>query len=372
LVDELADFLDSSVERGTFRTNVSLIGELGEISARMRFHFIATLQEEEWLKRKNIDREYWNKISDRYENRSLTNVDFKRIAGERILHKKNPVRIANIYEIVRQRFPNLVFDEEDNEAGFMLIYPVHPFVFKGIDIMNNVAGTSRQRTALGYISTECKKIENQPADTFLTVDSIYDYYFSDIEVRNKLSDFHRVHAYFEENVFDQLDKEFRALAEKTLKALIVLCLGQIEENRPSDIADLLLSSTIEDGSLNYEIYEGLLHEMRQIGSRYLKVKTVDGQPVYYLDLQREGPNARDEIEKLKVEISDTDTDLYTGFEAAFSQRLRGENLAFGQIEVKWTDTNTRRQGHISFCKKLSGAEIESAFFRLPKEKGESK
>ncbi len=174
LVDELADFLDSSVERGTFRTNVSLIGELGEISARLRFHFIATLQEEEWLKRKNIDREYWNKISDRYENRSLTNVDFKRIAGERILHKKNPVRIANIYEIVRQRFPNLVFDEEDNEAGFMLIYPVHPFVFKGIDIMNNVAGTSRQRTALGYISTECQKIENQPSDTFLTVNSIYD------------------------------------------------------------------------------------------------------------------------------------------------------------------------------------------------------
>ena len=363
LVDELADFLDSSVERGTFRTNVSLIGELGEISARLRFHFIATLQEEEWLKRKNIDREYWNKISDRYENRSLTNVDFKRIAGERILHKKNPVRIANIYEIVRQRFPNLVFDEADNEAGFLLIYPVHPFVFKGIDIMNNVAGTSRQRTALGYISTECKKIENQPSDVFLTVDSIYDYYFSDIEVRNKLADFHRVHTYFEENVFDRLDRDFRTLAEKTLKALIVLCLGQVEDNRPSDIADLLLYSTIEDGSLNYEIYESLLHEMRQIGSRYLKVKTVDGQPVYYLDLQI-GPNARDEIEKLKVEISDTDTDLYTGFEAAFSQRLRGENLAFGQIEVKWTDTNTRRQGHISFCKKLSGAEIESALNRF--------
>ena len=364
LVDELADFLDSSVERGTFRTNVSLIGELGEISARLRFHFIATLQEEEWLKRKNIDREYWNKISDRYENRSLTNVDFKRIAGERILHKKNPVRIANIYEIVRQRFPNLVFDEEDNEAGFMLIYPVHPFVFKGIDIMNNVAGTSRQRTALGYISTECQKIENQPSDTFLTVDSIYDYYFSDIEVRNKLADFHRVHTYFEENVFDRLDQDFRTLAEKTLKALIVLCLGQIEDNRPSDIADLLLYSTIEDGSLNYEIYEGLLHEMRQIGSRYLKVKTVDGQPVYYLDLQREGPSAREEIEKLKLEISDDDTDLSTGFEAVFGQRLRQENLDFGQIEVKWTETNTKRKGHLAFCKQLDGGEVEAALNRF--------
>ena len=280
------------------------------------------------------------------------------------MHKKNPAKVANIYEIVRQRFPNLVFDEEDNEAGFTLIYPVHPFVFKGIDIMNNVAGTSRQRTALGYISTECKKIENQPSDTFLTVDSIYDYYFSDIEVRNKLTDFHRVYTYFEENVFDRLDKEFRTLAEKTLKALIVLCLGQIEENRPSDIADLLLYSTIEDGSLNYEIYEGLLHEIRQIGSRYLKVKTVDGQPVYYLDLQREGPSAREEIEKLKVEISDDDTDLYTGFEAVFSQRLKGENLAFGHIEVKWTDTNTKRKGHLAFCKQLDGEEIESALNRF--------
>ncbi|MGQ9615858.1 MAG: DUF6079 family protein [Spirochaetota bacterium] len=290
LMDELADYLDRSLDWDTINLNISFLQEVGEISQKIKVHLVATLQEEKWFEEKGIDRVKWQKIRDRFESLPLSNVDFKKIAGERVLRKRDKKRLLDLYQEVKKRFPQMVFDEKNDKEGFALIYPVHPFVFRAIEKMNRF--TFKQRTALGFISYGSYKIQQMAWDTFLAVDSVFDHYFEDLELRRRLQNYWDVYIFFEDNLFRKMDQDFVEVGKALVKALLILKIGDFEEKTPRELADLLLRPIGDEGGLNHKIYAGILDDLRaRGGARYLKRITKVGEPAYYIDISQAGPSA---------------------------------------------------------------------------------
>jgi hypothetical protein len=369
LLDELADYLDRSSEWGTINQNISFLQEIGEISQKTKVHLIAALQEEQWFHIKGIEEAKQRKIVDRFESWTLSNVDFKKIAGERILRKRDKNKLLSYYPEIKRRFPSIIFDEKDDKEGFSLIYPVHPFIFKAIEAMNLAGGSSRQRTALGFISEKVAEIKEKPWDTFLTIDAVFDFYFEDPEIQKKLHSFWRCYQYFEENVFPKVDEDFKDIATSLLKTMIVLRIGEFEEKTAKELADLVLLGVGEDGQVNYSIYEGLIEkELRDKGgARYIKKITKLGESAYYIDVGYDGPSASEEIERVAQSIPDTDKDIIKVFENFWSERLKEagwfafqeENLGLEGIlkytnvdKVEWKSKNVERSGKVYFVSEL--------------------
>ena len=380
LLDELADYLDKSLDWNTFNINISFLQEIGEISKKIKLHFIATLQEEKWFGEKGVDREKWQKIRDRFESLTLSNVDFKKIAGQRILRKRDIGRMETIYVELKKRFPSLIFDERDDRQGFLLIYPVHPFVFKAIEKMNLAGGTTRQRTSLGFIASEVEKIKNKPYDYFLSIDSVFDYYFEDPEIqRRKLKDYYQIYIFFQDNVFPKLDREFLDIGEAIIKTLLVLKIGDFEEKTSQEICDLILHSVVEEG-INYEIYHGILEDLRQKGgARFLKCITREGQPAYYIDIVHK-PSILDEIENSVRIIKDEDPEIIDLHRLFWEEKLKEANFGIfaeerrslfenptwscDAIGVLWNSRNSGRKGKVFFAKDLDEKTLLTLSDRL--------
>jgi len=372
LADELADYLDRSLDWGTINLNISFLQEIGEISQKIKLHFIATLQEEKWFEEKGIDRAKWQKIRDRFESLPLSNVDFKKITGERVLRKRDKKRLFDLYSEVKRRFPQIVFDEKNDKEGFALIYPVHPFVFKAIEKMNPF--TSKQRTALGYISNGAYKIQHMAWDTFLTVDSVFDHYFQDLELQKRLQNYWDVYNFFEDNVFRKLDSDFVEVGKAIVKALLILKIGNFEEKTPQELADLLLLSIGDDGGLNYRVYEGILEDLRAKGGvRNLKRITKAGEPAYYINISKVERPAVEEIEYTARPIKDDDPAIHKLFLRFWNTRIKEDGYseikerpaslwetipAYTDVKgVIWESRNVERQGKVYFTENLSTNQL---------------
>jgi len=372
LVDELADYLDRSLDWGTINLNISFLQEVGEISQKIKVHFIATLQEEKWFEEKGIDRAKWQKIRDRFESLPLSNVDFKKIAGERVLRKRDKKRLLDLYEEVKRRFPQMAFDEKNDKEGFALIYPVHPFVFRAIEKMNPF--TSKQRTALGFISYGSYEIQQKAWDTFLAVDSVFDHYFEDLELRRRLQNYWDVYTFFSDNVFGKMDPDFVEVGKAIVKALLILKIGNFEEKTSQELADLVLRSIGDEGGLNYQIYEGILDDLRaKGGARYLKRITKAGEPAYYIDISQVGPSAAEEIENTARQIKDDDPAISKVFRRFWNTRIKEDGYSeisdetpnlWGAMppstdarEVIWESRNVERQGKVYFAENLNTDQL---------------
>ncbi len=368
LVDELADYLDRSLDWGVINLNISFLQEVGEISQKIQVHLIATLQEEKWFEDKGIDRAKWQKIRDRFESLPLSNVDFKKIAGERVLRKRDKKRLLDLYQEIKRRFPQMVFDEKNDREGFALIYPVHPFVFRAIEKMNPF--TSKQRTALGFISYGSCEIQQKAWDSFLAVDSVFDHYFEDLEVQRRLQNYWDVYIFFKDNVFGKMDRYFVEVGKVIVKALLILKIGNFEEKTPQELADLVLRTIGDEGELNYKTYDGILEDLRaKGGARHLKRITKAGEPAYYIDISKVGPSAVEEIENTARPIRDDDPAIYKVFRRFWNDRIKENGYSeirdetptlWGAVppstDVKgviWGSRNVERQGKVYFTENLS-------------------
>lgn len=362
LIDELADYLDRSIAWNTSDLNISFLQELGEISQRDRVHVVATLQEELWFDAKGIDRAKWRKISDRYESFTLSGVDLKQVAGERVLRKRDRAKLESYYRQVKQRFPNIVFDAQDDRRGFVLIYPVHPLVFDAIEAMNRAGGTSRQRTALGFISEKVREMEGEPWLSFLTLDKIFDYYFAEVEVQHKLMAYHDTMLYFQSNVLPKVDREFRSVAESNVKCMLVLQLMNAEEKTAIELADIGLRALNEDGEMNQMMYQGVIQQLREKGgARYIKQVTKQGEPAYLIDVTQVGPSAVDEIENFaKSPIKEDDARIIANIREFWKEPIEASGWDMGaqglgqagttlaSVVANWRSRNVERAGQLMF------------------------
>lgn len=359
LMDELADYLDKSIALNTSDLNISFLQEVGEISQRQRVHLVASLQEEIWFEAKGIDRAKWQKIRDRFESFTLSGVDLKQVAGERVLKKRDRAKLESYHRQIKQRFPNLQFDTQDDKRGFVLIYPVHPLVFDAIEAMNREGGTSRQRTALGFISEKVRKMEAEPWFHFLTLDKIFDYYFDDVEVQRKLKAYHDCHLYFQSNVLPKLDREFRAVADSVAKILLVLRVMNAEEKTADELADIGLRALTKDGEMNYAMYQAAVGQLREKGgARYLKQVTKQGEPAYLMDVTQVGPSAVDEIENFAKPMKDDDPRLASVIRDYWRKRIEASAWNAGvqgqsgtlvtNVTAVWRSRNVDRTGSLFF------------------------
>ncbi|MGD1076076.1 MAG: DUF6079 family protein, partial [Thermodesulfovibrionales bacterium] len=305
IIDELSEFLSSKPDPQSFFEDVRFLSFLGEYSFSRPFWIIASLQE--WIEETapasgHLSSSFFNRIKDRFPLRiNLTTSHIEDLIDRRIVIKKEGADdvIKSQYSEIRKYYPHLQLRYDE----FRRTYPLHPFTVRYLTGLTSIF--SQRRGVIQFVKEEAQKILDEPVDTLITPEQIYDHFEDRIREIPEYSVFSRVvFMYYKEHIEEILPHP--AMQEAGLAAIKILILTEISllEKRKTakDIAEILLKrkSTISD-DINYQfIQEGVLDPL---SSHQMFIKK-DGD-VYYIDPKvDEGLRVRAKIKAEKEKLGD--------------------------------------------------------------------
>jgi len=223
LIDELSEFLRSKPAARKFNEDIRFLQYLGEMSSKSPLWIVAGLQER-IEETGEISPYVFNKIKDRYPARLLlTGKHIEDLIKGRIIKKKpdSMERIKAIYKNIKNSFSPWPVSEEH----FISLYPVHPETVYFLDNLKFLF--SQHRGVVDFIHYQIKGDErrgikgilDEPDDTLLTPDLIFDHFKLRIKETVELNSYHDiVYRYYEQemkNLFP--DEEDSALAFRIVK-----------------------------------------------------------------------------------------------------------------------------------------------------------
>lgn len=301
IIDELSEFLRSKVTPAQFYEDVRFLQFLGEFSMRHPLWVIASLQE--WIEETGyISSSIFNRIKDRYPLRiNLTSSHIEDIIDQRLIKKKEGSSevIREIFDELRRFYPflELRFDR------FKKTFPLHPFTTRFLSGLTRIF--SQHRGVIQFVQSEVLKRKEDPPDSLITPEAIFDHFEDRLREIPELSSFARVvYDYYRNNLSSIFNNPSqRAIAESVIKLLILTELSPLEKRKTAkDIAEMLLKkiSTVTD-SINYDFIKNGILEPLVAHQMYI---TKEGES-YFIDIsQDEGIRIKARIKAIRERFSD--------------------------------------------------------------------
>ncbi len=292
IIDELSEFLRSKPQPSEFYEDIRFLQFLGEFSMRHPLWVIASLQE--WIEETgHISSSIFNRIKDRYPLRiNLTSSHIEDIIDQRLVIKKEGSTeiIKGIFDELRRFYPHLglSFDR------FRKTYPLHPFTSRFLTGLTGIF--SQHRGVIEFVRKEVMKRLDEPVDSLITPDIIFDHFEDRVREIPEFSSFVRVaYDYYKNNLSLIFNNPLqREVALEVIKILILTELSPHEKRKTAkDMTEILLKkiSTVTD-RINYDyIKNGILEPLVAHQMYIMK----DGE-TYFIDI------AQDEGIRIKVRI----------------------------------------------------------------------
>ncbi|MFN3740403.1 MAG: DUF6079 family protein [Thermodesulfovibrionales bacterium] len=309
IIDELSEFLRSKPSSPQFYEDVRFLQFLGEFSMRHPLWVIASLQE--WIEETgHISSSIFQRIKDRYPLRiNLSSSHIEDIIDQRLIKKKEGSEgiIRSVFDELKRFYPHL----ELRFDRFKKTYPLHPFTTRFLSGLTRVF--SQHRGVIQFVQSEVLKRLDEPADSLITPDAIFDHFIDRIREMPETSSLVRVvYEYYRNNLPSIFKNPVqREIAEAVIKLLILTELSPLEKRKTAkDIAEILLKkiSTIRD-SINYDyIRNGILEPLVAVQMYIMK----EGD-AYFVDV------SQDEGIRLKARVK------------AFRERFSDRNYLFSEV-----------------------------------------
>lgn len=308
IIDELSEFLRSKPSPPQFYEDVRFLQFLGEFSMRHPLWIIASLQE--WIEETgHISSSIFNRIKDRYPLRiNLTSSHIEDIIDQRLIKKKENSSevIKGIFDELRRFYPHL----ELRFDRFIKTYPLHPFTSRFLSGLTKVF--SQHRGVIQFVQSEVLKRLDEPADSLITPDAIFDHFEDRIREIPELSSLARVvYEYYRNNLSSIFNNTMqREIASAVIKILILTELSPLEKRKTvRDIAEILLKkiSTITD-KINYDYIENILKSL--VAHQMFIMNEGDS---YFIDI------SQDEGLRIKAKVK------------AICERFTDKNYLFNEI-----------------------------------------
>ncbi len=301
IIDELSEFLRSKPSPNQFYEDVRFLQFLGEFSMRHPLWILASLQE--WIEETgHISSSIFNRIKDRYLLRiNLTSSHIEDIIDQRLITKKDgsPYVIKDVYNELRRYYPNLGIDFE----RFRKTYPLHPFTSRFLTGLTGLF--SQHRGVIQFVQREVTNRLDEPADSLITPDVIFDYFEDRLREMPEFSSLARIaYDYYKNNISSIFSNPLqRDIAMAVIKILILTELSPLEKRKTArDMAEILLKkiSTVTD-RINYEYMKNGILEPLVAHHMYIMK---DGE-TYLIDIaQDEGIRIKARIKAIRERFSD--------------------------------------------------------------------
>jgi len=360
VIDELFDFLRAKGEGSdSFARDIGFLRELGEASRNYDFFVLASLQEDIFDPTKaGAERDNINRISQRFEKLTIPYLNLQKVARERVLRKNSEQveELRKLYSSLRENyFPDLQFDE----ASFVDLYPVHPFVLR---IYEKIVREVGPRTLLTFLSQSALKIQDEPADTLVTLSELYDALEDELRSSVNFASYIRdVVPHFQANIPRWFGEEDVAnWMEKAVKALVILGIAK-EKATCKELAELILYRRMTEFT-----YQEFAHQMEKLyeKSSYLFLESGTGEEAIYV-VRTEGVDIEKLIDREVARIGDEEPALWEMVRRSLEEGYgapKGMERSGCSYRVDWR--NTERKGRVRFVEDADRTiiqEVNSAF-----------
>lgn len=339
IADELSEYLDA--HPGSLEADIGFLVYLAEYIAIRPIWFIAALQE--WVEETRNARA--SRVVQRLKERSvcrltLSTTHVEELIDKAIICKKegSDEIIRQIFATVRMYFPRLQL----TYGQFHQTFPLHPVTVSYLAGLTPIF--SRARGVIQFVKAEVAKVLEEPADTLITPDKLFDHFEDRIRENSDYSPLARVvYDYYKLHIKEAIAGNAR-LQESALSAIKVLILTEIsaieKRKTASEIGEMLLKkiSSHAGESANYSYMESILDQLVAHGM-FIK-KGNDG--TYYIDTKA------DEALRIKSRIKRVIADRLTDKRMLFDKIVEYTNkpplkmIAAGQENWQITWENSPR------------------------------
>jgi len=320
LLDELSEFLLAKPDSPSFNEDIRFLQFLGEFTPSGPLWIVAAMQEH-IEETGAISAEILKKIKDRYPVRfHLSAAHVRSLVEHRLIVKKPAAREAvdRIFERLAASFGQLPFGREE----FCALYPVHPLTVQFLQGLSNLF--SQHRGVVDFIHHQlrgdpARGIEgllDQPADTLLTADRIFDHFEDRFQANPELAPYYTtVYRYYRDELPGLFpDAGDAGTAWRVLKLLLLAAVYPYEKPmRLADIAfHLVRSITSLDAGVNFEYLGDILSRLVREGSYVASRPGEDGGPVFFIDLAADVARViRRELDYVAKGLFDDDERLFS-------------------------------------------------------------
>ncbi len=302
IIDELSEFLRSKPSPPQFYEDVRFLQFLGEFSMRHPLWIVASLQE--WIEETgHTSSSLFNRIKDRYALKiNLTTSHIEDIIDQRLVIKKegSEEALKRVFNDLKRFYPNLALSLDK----FRKTYPLHPITTRFLSGLTRIF--SQHRGVIQFVRLEVGKRLNEPFDSLITPETIFDHFEDRLREMPEVSNLVRmVYDYYRNNLTSIFNNPMQIkVAEAVIKILILTELSHLERRKTAkDIAEILLKkiSTLKD-SINYDYITNILEQLT-IHQMYI-MKEAD---TYFIDIsQEEGIRVKAKIKALRERFTDKD------------------------------------------------------------------
>ena len=303
IIDELSEFLRSKPAPPQFYEDVRFLQFLGEFSMKYPLWVVASLQE--WIEETgHISSSIFNRIKDRYPLRiNLTSSHIEDIIDQRLVIKREGSLdvIKDVFDRLKRFYPylDLSFDR------FKKSYPLHPITTRYLSGLTRIF--SQHRGVIQFVQQEVLKRLNDPPDSLVTAEAIFDCFEDRIREIPEYSGLARiVYEYYRNNLPAIFNNQLqRDIAKDVLKILILTEISPLEKRKTAkDLSEILLKkiSTVKE-DINYEyIRNGILEPLVSHQMYVMK----EGE-TFFIDLsQDEGLRIKARIKAVRDRFIDRD------------------------------------------------------------------
>jgi len=301
IIDELSEFLRSKPTPARFYEDIRFLQFLGEFSSRHPLWVIASLQE--WIEETgHISSSIFNRIKDRYPLRiNLSSSHIEDIIDQRLVIKKDGSSevIRGVFDELKRFYPNL----ELRLDRFRKTYPLHPFTTRFLSGLTRVF--SQHRGVIQFVQSEVRKRLNDPPDSLITPEAIFDHFEDRLREIPEFSSLARIaYDYYRNNLSSLFNNPTQQeIAKAVIKILILTEVSPLEKRKTAkDIAEILLKKiSILTDKVNYDyIKNGILEPLVAHQMYIMK----EGE-TYFIDIsQDEGIRIKARVKALRERFSD--------------------------------------------------------------------
>ncbi len=373
VVDELLDYLRSRNQQDLI-LDLGFLREIGEVCKRIRFRFIAGLQESLFDNPKfQFVAESLRRVQARFEQLRIVRQDVAYVVSERLLSKTEKQK-AQIRDYL-QGFSPLYGGMAERLEEFVRLFPVHPAYLEVVGLIS----VAEKREVLKTLSTEIgRRLDTEVPQDQPGVIS-YDSYWDVLQGNAVLRSVPEIREVVEksEQVENRVQQAFTRPALKPLAMRIVHGLS-VHRLTTADIRAKIgpTAEELRDGlCLHTVMPERTSDFLRTTVEACLKeiTKTMNGQFIshnpengqYFLDLDRVIDH--DALIQDKADmLSESQLDLYyfdaltRVLECADQTRVRGYKL--WEHEIEWREHKVTRRGYLFF-----GAPNERSTAQPPRD-----
>lgn len=241
VIDEISDFLKGKTKENITR-DIQFLRILGQVSQKIDFRFIGSMQENVFSDPKYIDQaEEFGRTAERFVQITISKEDIKEVISKRVLKKTNSQKIEldSLLSEYKEKFPLI----NANPDSYIEIFPIHPYVIKIFDELPYF----EKRGVIQFSMDRVREILDYDFPYFITYDEVFDEMNSKHTIRN-LEQVHPIMEAYEtlQNKIDTLSERDKEDAEKIVKALAILNIKgnqKINGATTEELANTLLIKT---------------------------------------------------------------------------------------------------------------------------------